>query len=146
MQTFSPDAPNVQRGRWVTIRGERHRIIASREDRGAWLVLISGFADRTAADGLRGALLEVPDKDVRRTDSDSYFVHELIGLRVLTSGGEELGDLVEVLQPGANDVYVVKGPRGEILVPAIEDVIDRIDVKERVMVITPLPGLLDESK
>lgn len=146
VQAFSPDAPNLQRGRWVTIRGERHRIAGAREDRGAWLLLLSGIGDRTGADSLRGALLEVPDKDVRRSDSDSYFVHELIGLRVETSAGEDLGKLTEVLQPGANDVYVVRGPRGEVLIPAIEGVIDAIDVKGGVMVITPLPGLLDESK
>nr|HMS60330.1 ribosome maturation factor RimM [Tepidiformaceae bacterium] len=102
VQTFSPDAPNLQRGRWVTIRGERRRIVASREDRGAWLVLLGGSAGRTEAEALRGALIEVPDKDVRRSDSDSYFVHELIGLRVETSSGEHLGQLTEVLQPGAN--------------------------------------------
>ncbi len=146
VQTFSPDAPNLQRGRWVTIRGERRRIVASREDRGAWLVLLGGSGGRTEAEALRGALIEVPDKDVRRSDSDSYFVHELIGLRVETSSGEHLGQLTEVLQPGANDVYVVRGGRGEVLIPAIEEVIDRIDVQEGVMVITPLPGLLDESK
>ena len=65
---------------------------------------------------------------------------------MVTAGGEELGRITEVLQTGANDVYVVTGERGEILVPAIAEVIEAIDVSGGVISITPLPGLLDESK
>ncbi|WP_416223925.1 ribosome maturation factor RimM [Tepidiforma sp.] len=91
------------------------------------------------------ASCETPDADVLRDDPESYFIHELIGLRVETVAGEYLGTLVEVLQPGANDVYVVAGPRGEILLPAIAQVITEIDLALQRMRITPLPGLLDDS-
>ncbi|GIW19226.1 MAG: hypothetical protein KatS3mg064_2383 [Tepidiforma sp.] len=64
---------------------------------------------------------------------------------MVTAAGEALGTLVEVLQPGANDVYVVHGARGEILVPAIGQVVQSIDLAAGRMVITPLPGMLDES-
>jgi 16S rRNA processing protein RimM len=65
---------------------------------------------------------------------------------VVTTAGEDLGKVVDVLQSGANDVYVVQGPRGEVLVPVIEQVIERIDVSGGVISITPLAGMLDESK
>ena len=56
------------------------------------------------------------------------------------------GKVAEVLQPGANHVYVVRGPLGEVLIPAIGDVVDQIDIAAGRIVITPLPGLLDTSK
>jgi len=65
---------------------------------------------------------------------------------VRTATGEDLGELVEVMQPGANDVYVVRGPRGEILVPAIGEVVTSIDLPAGIMVITPLAGMLDGTQ
>ena len=90
--------------------------------------------------------IEAPDADVQRDDDESFFIHELVGMRVVTSAGKELGRISEVLQSGAADVYVVKGETGEVLIPAIASVIERIDVKRGEVSITPLPGMLDESK
>lgn len=104
------------------------------------------MTDRAVVEGLRGELLEIPDSEVLRDDDESYFVHEIIGLRVVTKDGRELGRVVDLMQPGANDVYVVEGPEGEILVPAIAEVIDEIDTGRGVLCITPLAGMLDESK
>lgn len=118
----------------------------ARADQEHWILKLNGINSRNDVELLRGELLEAADNDVQRDDDESYFVHELIGLRVVTAGGEELGRITEVLQTGANDVYVVTGERGEILVPAIAEVIEAIDVSGGVVSITPLPGLLDESK
>jgi len=95
---------------------------------------------------LRGELLEAPDAEVERDDDESFFIHELIGLRVVTTTGQDLGRITEVLQSGAADVYVVRGGAGEVLIPAIASVIERIDVGNGEVTITPLPGMLDESK
>lgn len=132
---FSDEAPHLQRGRWVWLGGERRRIRASRFDREAWLLSLTGVDTREQAESVRGQLLEVPDAEVQRADEESYFVHELVGLRVVTVEGEELGVVKEVLQPGANDVYVVEGPEGEVLLPAVGEVVERIDVGEGVMVV-----------
>ena len=144
---FSASAANLQRDRAVYLAGVRRTIQRVREDREAWIIQLEGIADRNAAERYRGELLETPDAEVLRDDDDSFFVHELIGLRVETAEGKFLGELVDVMQPGANDVYVVRRPDGaEIMIPAIGDVIDEIDIRGRVMRITPLPGLLDESQ
>jgi 16S rRNA processing protein RimM len=132
---FSVEAPHLQRGRWVWVEGERRRVRASRWDRDAWLLGLTGVESREAAEGLRGVLLEVPDAEVEREDEESYFVHELVGLRVMDVEGRELGVLREVLQPGANDVYVVEGPEGEVLLPAIGAVVERVDVAGGVVVV-----------
>lgn len=121
-------------------------VLAARHDRGAWLLTFSGITSRAEAEALRGALLEAPDETIRREDDESFFLHELVGLEVVTADGESLGRVTEVLQPGANDVYVAQGPRGEILIPAIGDVVERVDLPGGRIIITPLPGMLDDSQ
>jgi 16S rRNA processing protein RimM len=142
---FAAGAPNLRPGRRPLLGGIPVLITGSRPNGEAWIIATDALRDRTEAEAFRGQLLEVPDGEVEREAADSYFIHELIGLRVITEDGEELGVLSEVLQPGANDVYVVTGPRGEVLVPAIADVVTSIDLPVGVMVITPPPGLLDGS-
>lgn len=96
--------------------------------------------------GLRGEILELPDRLIRRNDEESYFLHELVGLLVETEDGIAVGTIREILQPGANDVYVVDTPGGEVLIPAIADVVRSIDLKAGKIVIVPLAGMLDMSK
>ncbi len=136
----------MQRGRRVYINGQRYTILRARPDQDSWLLQLAGVENRNLADELAGALIEAADADVRRDDSDSYFLHELVGLRVVTHDGRDAGTIVEVLQTGANDVYVAAGPLGEVLIPAIGDVVEEIDISAGVMRITPLAGMLDESQ
>ncbi len=143
---FSPTARNLQRGRPVYLSGVRRVIEQARPDHEHWILKLSGINSRNDIEALRGELLEAADNDVQRDDDESYFIHELIGMGVRVTDGETLGAIIEVIQTGANDVYVVKGEHGEILVPAIAEVIDAIDVSAGVVSITPLPGMLDETK
>lgn len=146
MQAFSASAMNLQKGRTVHVMGEPRPVERARPDRDHWIVKLKGLGSRNDVEPLRGELLEAPDADVLRDDDESFFVHELIGLRVVSTAGEELGRIAEVLQSGAADVYVVRAEGREILVPAIGSVIDRIDVLAGEVSITPLPGMVDESK
>ncbi|GMV85443.1 MAG: hypothetical protein AMXMBFR80_12990 [Dehalococcoidia bacterium] len=118
----------------------------ARPDRDQWIVKLSGLTTRTMAEGFHGELIEAADGDVLRDDAESFFVHELIGLRAVTEDGRQLGAVAEVIQTGANDVYVAVGEGGEVLIPAIGDVVRQIDLSAGLMVITPLPGMLDESR
>jgi 16S rRNA processing protein RimM len=65
---------------------------------------------------------------------------------VETDGGEWLGRVAEVLKAGAHDVFLVRGPRGEILLPSVEDVILHIDLEAGRMMVHLLPGMLGESE
>jgi 16S rRNA processing protein RimM len=131
---FSASAPNLQQGRTVYLTGTPRKILRARPDREAWILKLDGVDDRGQVETLRGELLEAPDAEIERDDEDSYFIYELIGLRVETFDGDVLGTLTEVMQPGANDVYVITGESGaEILVPAIADVIESVDVGAGVM-------------
>ncbi|MCK6564592.1 MAG: 16S rRNA processing protein RimM [Dehalococcoidia bacterium] len=146
VSAFNPGAPNMQRGRRVYITGHRYTVLRARPDQDAWLLQLAGIENRNSAEELAGELIEAADGDVRREDSDSYFLHELVGLRVVTVDGRELGTVTEVLQTGANDVYIATGPTGEVLIPAIGEVVEGIDIGAGIMRITPLAGMLDESQ
>ncbi len=75
---------------------------------------------------------------------EGQFYHDqLIGLQVRTTRGEYIGDVVDILTGKSNDNYIVRGPTGEILIPAIEDVVQSIDLKQGIVTIEPIEGLLD---
>ena len=73
----------------------------------------------------------------------NFIFMKLLAVSVITEDGEEIGVVKEILTPGANDVWVVKGKDGkEQLIPYIEDVVKNIDVSEKMIMITPIEGLL----
>lgn len=110
---------------------------------GSVLLKLAGFPTRTEAEQLRGELLQVPESEAIPLEDGEYFLHQLIDLAVYTSSGIHLGRLIEVLETGANNVFVVKAARAEYLIPDIPDVIQEIDMVNGRLVINPIPGLLD---
>ena len=104
-----------------------------------------GWQRRSDVEDTRGALLEVAEGDLVR-EPDAHLVYEIVGLEVVTEEGRSLGKVSEVLSTGANDVYVVKGPSGETLIPAIASVVQAIDVAGGMLRITNQPGLVDETQ
>ncbi len=89
---------------------------------------VDGIGDRTAAERLRGEMVYVDRAHAVELDEDSTFICDLIGLRGRATDGRDLGALKDVLQPGGNDVYVFRGPLGEVLVPALKSVVARVDL------------------
>ena len=87
---------------------------------------------------MRGAELTVESAALPPTTDDSYYQFQLIGLTVLTRQAESLGTVIQVLETGANDVYVVDGADGrQILLPAVKDVILQVDLARGLMVVDP---------
>lgn len=104
-----------------------------------------GIEDRDAAEELAGNFLEVPVSEAPPLPDGLYYHWQLTGLRVLADDGTDLGTLEEVLQPGANDVYVVRGARGEILIPAVKEFVKATDLAAGTMTVHLLPGLLPDE-
>jgi len=129
--------------------GKAHQpftLTAVRFHQGAMLLTFKECTTRDEADALRGALVEIALEDAVPLEEGEYYHFQLIGTQVETEEGDVLGDIVDVFTaPGANDVFVVHGSRGEILIPAIEDVVINLDVEAGRVVIRPLPGLLDTA-
>ena len=125
-------------------RLRRYAIEEARLVRNEAVLKLEGIDDADAAAKLKGETLRVPIAEAVALDEDEFFWHQIVGLEVVTEAGEPLGRVNEILRTGANDVYVVKGPNGEVLVPAIADVVLKIDVKAGRITIRPLQGMIGE--
>ncbi len=117
------------------------RVLRSfRFHRGGLLLTLEGCADREAAEALRGRQVFILMQE-QQLNANEYYTEDLLGLRVLSEEGEHLGELVEVLPTGANDVYRVVRGEEELLLPAITTVIRNVDVGKGEMLVCVLPGL-----
>lgn len=105
---------------------------------GALILKLEGIDDRATAERMKDEVLEVPETERPALPPGSYYTDELIGLTVVDPEGRVLGTLEEVIETGANDVYVVRGPHGETLLPAVDDVVLQIDLDRRRMVARPM--------
>jgi 16S rRNA processing protein RimM len=110
------------------------------------LVKLVGVDTRNDAEALRGQWLFVPEAEAIDLEPDTYWVHDIVGLFVYTENGEALGVISEVLFTGANEVYVIqRADNGaELLIPAIADVVQNVDLAAKRVTVRLLPGLLDE--
>ncbi|GAI01472.1 unnamed protein product, partial [marine sediment metagenome] len=95
-----------------------------------------------AAQKLRGQPVEIHHSQLYPLPEGQYYHFQLIGLEVWTTRGELLGNITEILTAESNDNYVVSGAKGEILIPAIEDVVKSIDLDSGRITIEPIEGLL----
>jgi 16S rRNA processing protein RimM len=92
---------------------------------------LQGIVDRTAAEKCKGLLIAVPRDSLPEQPEGEYYWSDLIGLSVENLAGESFGIVDSLLETGANDVLVVKGERGETLIPFIASVIQQVSLKEK---------------
>ncbi|MBQ9039494.1 MAG: 16S rRNA processing protein RimM [Clostridia bacterium] len=105
------------------------KITVNRLGADAVFMNVAGVTDRDMAEKLRGMRLYIDRAHAVELDGDSNFLTDLYGLRGVVDDGRDLGKLTEVMQPGGNDVYVFKGPLGEVLVPALKSVVLDVDLQ-----------------
>ena len=114
-----------------------------------WLLLLKleGIDDITEAEKYKNFYIKINREDAVELEDDSYFIVDIIGCEVYTESQELLGKVIDVFPTGSNDVYTVKNSEGkEILLPAIEDVIKDVDIKNKKIIIHLLEGLIWELK
>ena len=105
------------------------------------ILKFTGIDDMDTANKYLQKSLYVTRDNAVKLAKNEYFIAALIGVKVTTDEGEELGELTDVLQTGANDVYVINTPDGELLLPAIKECIKEVDIEAGAMVVHLLPGL-----
>jgi len=148
VRAYQPPAPSVRPGGTILVERdgkccEVRVLSAAPHARGLLLVALDGVTDRDAAEALVGSRLLVPAADLPPPAEHEFYYHEVAGFRVETTAGEPLGTIAETFPTGANDVWVVRDGRREILVPVIADVVRTIDRDGGRIVIDPIPGLID---
>ncbi len=107
------------------------------------LLTLAGIQDRNAADALRGLKVLAPLAEAVPLEEDEFYLYQILGARVEMENGESLGTLVEVLETGANDVYVLRGSEyGEVLLPVTEETVLETDIEGKRVLVCPPDGLL----
>lgn len=101
-------------------------------DDGVYLRL-NGIQDRNEAEKQRGMMLYVDRAHARKLEEGETFICDLLGCKVIDFDKNEIGVVKDVLQPGGNDVYVIKTPKGEMLLPAVRHIVPEIDVEKGIM-------------
>ena len=108
------------------------------------IVKFREYNDINEVEQYKNAELWIDRKDAMPLEEGEYYIADLIGLTVMTDEGEKLGVMKDVLQTGANDVYVVEMTDGkELLLPAIKQCILNVDLEQQTMTVHVLDGLMD---
>ena len=126
----------------VTISGGEYEIAQARSEGRLLRIRLAGVDTREQARALRGAYLQVREGDLALLPDGEYYRFQLIGLLVLGVDGRDLGRVTNVLSAPENDIYVVSGPSGEVLIPAVDDVVQDVDLSAGLITIEIVPGLL----
>lgn len=148
-QTDFPDVRFAKGSQLMLIQPETNMLLnvtveSARLHKNTYMVKLQGFDNINDVEKYKGWILKVAEDHLLELAEDEYYYHEIVGCQVITEEGECLGEIVEVLSPGANDVWVVKRSKGkELLLPVIDEVIVDVDVKHKQVKIHLMEGLLD---
>ena len=122
-----------------------YEITFMRMHKGYGLISLEGINSRDKAERLRGLFVMINIADAIPLDDDEIYLYQLIGLTVKTQSGQNLGTISEVLETGANDVYIINGDTyGEILIPVTEQTIIETNVDDGFILVSPPEGLLPD--
>lgn len=143
-QRFAPGSKlmlvNEQNGDHMQVK-----ITSSRLQKNVYVVKLEGFDNINDIEKYKGWTLKISESEQGKLDDGEYYYHEIIGCRVVTDEGEELGEITEILSPGANDVWVVQGSgskRKEILLPVIDDVVLNVQPADKLVTVRLMEGLI----
>ncbi len=144
-----PETDNPDRfragSRVYTEEGQLLSVERSQDRSEPLLVRFEGVVDRNGADSLVGVVLYVPAEERRPLETDEYWPDELIGFRIRSASGDELGVVEDVIEGAAQYRLLVQGERGRFEVPFVRDLVPEVNLVEQLMIIVDLPGLLPED-
>lgn len=129
-------------GETIYIQGEPHKILWAAWHKSQVRLRIAALNTPEAVDELRWVPVEVPEDERPELDDDEYYLPDLIGCRVVTTEGRELGTLDQVIAGPAQDVLQV----GDILIPAVSEFVTEIDLDEEVITVKLIPGMIPSEE
>ena len=105
---------------------------------------LKGVDDRNAAESLKGFDVFITEEDLRELPEDTFYLRDLIGCEVIDGrDGKSLGQISDVLKTGAQDIYQVElAFGGQALIPAVAQFIEKVDIRQKTVVIKVIPGLI----
>ncbi|WP_168122276.1 ribosome maturation factor RimM [Paenibacillus sp. HB172176] len=121
------------------------KITASRKQKNVYILRLQGFDNINQVEQYKGWNLQISEGDQEELEDGQYYYHQIIGCAVVTEDGEQLGEISEILSPGANDVWVVNRPKSrgaQILLPVIDEVVLHVNVAEKLVTVRLMEGLI----
>lgn len=112
--------------KWQTFKFEEGKVTPD-----GLLVKFSGVIDRDQAHALKGHTIAIPRDEFDSLEEDEFYWADLVGLSVVNLTGENLGDVVDLMQTGAHDVLVIKGQHGQKLIPFIKQFVGQVDMEQK---------------
>jgi len=134
-------------GQWSTKNktDERALVLArSRPHGNNFVVKIKGVDDRNTAEDLVGGKVFVVEEQLDVALPDKLLPYQVVGMTVRNEQGDVLGEVASVIYSSAHDVYEVKGPKSDFLLPAVPEFVVSVDMERREMTISPIPGLCED--
>ena len=128
-------------GRQVLIDDSPFTVLRVRQQSKHLIVRFSDVGSREEAEKLRNCYIHIPVGLVPQPPTGTYYHYQLLDMQIFGKDGAYLGKLTQILQTGANDAYVVNGPKGEIVLPAIATVIIDVNTEKGVMQVDLPDGL-----
>ena len=110
------------------------------------LVKLQGVDSLARAQALRESIVSVAETELAPLGDGEFYYWQVIGLKVRTQAGEELGTIVQVFFSGGHDVWVVRRGKEEYLIPVIEEIVRSIDIPRGQAIIEPIAGLLESNR
>ncbi len=126
-------------------RPESYEILEASPHPPRLILQLKGIEKIEQAQPLIGKTILVEKEALPDLEEGEYYWADLLGMKVETREGKRIGKVREIFSTGAHDVYVVDGKRGEIFLPAVEDVIQSIDLKKGVMRVVRMKGLWEDA-
>ncbi len=120
------------------------KVVGLRKHKGAPIISFEGIDTPERAREFVGRLVRTDAENLPPKDEGEYYWFELIGMRVHTRDGHDLGTITTIIETGANDVLQVEGEFGEILLPMIDQVVLEVNTETGEMLVEPLEGLIPE--
>lgn len=106
------------------------------------LLKLAGYDSREDAEQLRKQWILIPEDEAIPLKEGEYYLHQIIGLNVKSEDDTYIGQVKNLIETGANNVFVVEGPLGEVLIPDIENVVLSVDIEKGQMTVHLIDGLI----
>lgn len=148
LQTDFPEVRFAPKRRLIMVHpetGEQSTVVvqSARPYKQMYIVQFAEFSNINEVEKYKGYELKVSKSEIVELPENEYYFHEIIGCRVVSDENEDLGEIIEILRPGANDVWVVKLPSGkQLLLPVIDDVVLDVSIKDKLVRVHVMEGLL----
>lgn len=142
---YTSDVKRFEKLKEICIEGEDNPVEIERVwySKNMVMLKLKGYNNINEVLKFKEKAIMIPESDAVELKEDEYFLYQLKGIEVFDTDGNYIGVVKEVLQPGANDVYVVKNGRKEYLIPGAKEIVPVIDVKNKKMIVKVIEGLLE---